>query len=131
VQQTDEVESLENSRGQDALFMKLSHATVLALVGWYLMAPPIRPGGGVDLAAPISRWELKGDFGSVAACEEARAHQIDRAKTRAARIRGNLESNEEAAKSKSLPAQQADELNKWPNLIGTWKIQNSLKSAIP
>jgi len=42
--------------------VKPRHAAALALVGWYLMAPPIRPGGGVDLKAPMSQWDQDDDF---------------------------------------------------------------------
>ena len=92
--------------------MKPRHAAALALVGWYLMAPPIRPGSGVDLSAPISRWALNGEFDSAGACDEARVQRIERARTRAARIQGKLDSIDKEVESKSTPAQQAADLNK-------------------
>jgi hypothetical protein len=49
--------------------MKSRHATALALVGWYLMIPPVR-GGQPDTQAPISAWTVFRRFDSAAACQE-------------------------------------------------------------
>jgi hypothetical protein len=66
--------------------MNLRHAAALALVGWYLMAPPTFPDNNVvNFWAPISEWRL-GDvtyvFDSAAECKrqeaivEKQAHAI-------------------------------------------------------
>jgi hypothetical protein len=41
--------------------MNRRHAAVLALVGWYLLAPPITHDGGgkyLERSAPLSKWEI-------------------------------------------------------------------------
>ena len=51
--------------------MKAGHAAALALIGWYLMAPPIHtPAYRVDLSAPISAWDIIGSFNSVSDCTD-------------------------------------------------------------
>lgn len=57
--------------------MNRRHAAVLALVGWYLMVPPIVMEGEkakVDGRVPLSQWG-RGDrvYGTESACEEMRA----------------------------------------------------------
>ena len=55
--------------------MNLRHAAALALVGWYLMMPPVNTEGGkafVDLHASVQRWTRTGDFDSFADCDKAR-----------------------------------------------------------
>jgi hypothetical protein len=37
--------------------MKLCHAAAVALVGWYLMLPPVRPDGSVNANAPLLKWK--------------------------------------------------------------------------
>ena len=50
--------------------MKLRHAAALALIGWYLMAPPIyTPAYTVDLA-PISAWDIIGSFNTASDCTD-------------------------------------------------------------
>jgi len=56
--------------------MKLRHAAALALVGWYLMVPPVSAPSGTEGArlmteAPVSRWYNHGSFDSAKQCEEA------------------------------------------------------------
>jgi hypothetical protein len=61
--------------------MKLSHAAALALVGWYLMVPPITDGE--KAIPPISQWGLDYSFDSAAACQAVlNARQENTAKTR-------------------------------------------------
>jgi hypothetical protein len=36
--------------------MKLGHAAAFALVGWYLMVPPVASNGRVDASAPLWKW---------------------------------------------------------------------------
>jgi hypothetical protein len=47
--------------------MKFRHTTVLVLLGWYLMLPPISPSG-VDSSAPLSRWTVYKDYDSIHLC---------------------------------------------------------------
>ena len=75
--------------------MNLRHAAALALVGWYLMAPPIRPGGGVDLGTPMFQWNHIADFDSAEACDEMRDGRIDLAKTLKTQIQERVESLKE------------------------------------
>jgi hypothetical protein len=37
--------------------MNLRHAAALALVGWYLMLPPVTSGHRVNAEAPLGQWE--------------------------------------------------------------------------
>jgi len=64
--------------------MKPRHAAALALVGWYLMVPPIvQPSGRegtADTNAPLSKWVkvIRGTFDSDDACHVAlRRFQFD------------------------------------------------------
>ena len=63
---------------------KARHAAALALVGWYLLVPPVvRPSGGEETAdpkAPLSKWVkvIRGTFDSDDACHVAlRRFQFD------------------------------------------------------
>jgi hypothetical protein len=47
---------------------KPRHAAALALVGWYLMTPPLKTGGP-DNDAPRSRWNIEHVFDSAADCD--------------------------------------------------------------
>jgi hypothetical protein len=50
--------------------MKPRHAAALALVGWYLMIPPVRGAPGEILEqAPLSEWEFSNQYDSKAECE--------------------------------------------------------------
>jgi hypothetical protein len=57
--------------------MTFRHVAALALVGWYLMIPPIvRPSGRegtADANAPLSKWVkvIRGSFDSEDACDVA------------------------------------------------------------
>ncbi len=54
--------------------MKLRHAAALALVGWYLMLPPLlsRRPMIFETRAPLSRWYFASVFGTARQCEEGR-----------------------------------------------------------
>jgi len=64
--------------------MKVRHAAALALVGWYLMVPPLRVKGPVsdpntpveaDIAAPLSQWTKLGTlFATLKECREYPSH---------------------------------------------------------
>jgi hypothetical protein len=50
--------------------MKFRHAAALALVGWYLMAPPMySPNDVVDERAPLSQWKPINSFDTAAQCQ--------------------------------------------------------------
>jgi hypothetical protein len=52
--------------------MKPRHAAALALVGWYLMVPPITSSWPVtyDTSAPLSKWKQGGSFDTAKECNE-------------------------------------------------------------
>lgn len=47
----------------------LHHAAALALVGWYLMMPPVLSGPHPD--APLGEWEIIGVYDKAAECTDA------------------------------------------------------------
>ncbi|HYA35912.1 MAG TPA: hypothetical protein VEF03_09835, partial [Candidatus Binataceae bacterium] len=56
--------------------MKLHHAAALALVGWYLITPPVvfdaqSKSTQVDQNAPLSQWKVRERFEKQKDCEEA------------------------------------------------------------
>jgi hypothetical protein len=56
--------------------MKHHDAAALALLGWYLMVPPVinnKAATTVDLLtdAPLGHWEILGSFDSADACTDA------------------------------------------------------------
>lgn len=53
--------------------MKIRHAAALALVGWYLMTPPVTDNNGhymIAENAPLSDWKNIGGFDSADECTE-------------------------------------------------------------
>jgi hypothetical protein len=54
--------------------MKARHAAALALIGWYLMAPPLIKGGHdtytVYRSAPLSEWIFEESFDSAVQCRQ-------------------------------------------------------------
>jgi hypothetical protein len=46
--------------------MNLRHTAALALVGWYLMIPPIGPSEGKS--EPLSKWTIYRDYDSLWIC---------------------------------------------------------------
>lgn len=61
------------------------HLAALAVVGWYLMVPPVHPTssdlstakGYVDWGAPLSDWETLDSYDSAQECRAELAHQFD------------------------------------------------------
>jgi hypothetical protein len=53
--------------------VKLRHAAALALVGWYLMMPPVGENGKNDTGAPLNRSHHRHTFDSAHDCEKALA----------------------------------------------------------
>ena len=70
--------------------MKPRHAATLALVGWYLMAPPLIKVGPdprdarrdrvvPDSDAPLLKWNWAGSFDSIDACQRKQEKEIVKA----------------------------------------------------
>jgi hypothetical protein len=57
----------------------LRHAAAFALVGWYLMVPPVHDGQP-DIQAPISSWTVFRRFDSAAACQKWKLNVETRAR---------------------------------------------------
>jgi len=61
--------------------MKPRHAAALALVGWYLMAPPRFPKDkspyALDASAPLSRWHSINSFDSAVECKAEKTRLTD------------------------------------------------------
>jgi hypothetical protein len=53
--------------------MKPRHAAALALVGWYLMVPPLDRKGDIDQDAAISKWRVVASADTIAGCKRAKA----------------------------------------------------------
>jgi len=58
--------------------MNLRHAAALALVGWYLMFPPVDNHNHVELSAPMVKWQSLMTFDSAGNCENARSGVVNR-----------------------------------------------------
>jgi hypothetical protein len=43
---------------------KLQHAAALALLGWYLMTPPVPDTGTPQYNAPLAQWDIQRVFDS-------------------------------------------------------------------
>ena len=81
--------------------MKPRHAAALALVGWYLIAPPPRTEGGTDYdpKAPLSEWQMIGKFDTIEDCRKypAREPEIMRGFYARNKISESGERNDKAA----------------------------------
>lgn len=51
------------------LSLKFRHGAALALVGWYLMVPPLVGLNAYNSDAPLNTWKLFLSFDSAAECE--------------------------------------------------------------
>jgi hypothetical protein len=51
--------------------VKPRHVAALALVGWYLMLPPVRPDGSVNANAPLSKWKTSNTYDTADECKTA------------------------------------------------------------
>jgi hypothetical protein len=61
--------------------MKLHHAAALALVGWYLMVPPLTNAPSkVDIEAPLTSWKVYKTFDTPEECNSRRAFERQRGK---------------------------------------------------
>ena len=59
------------SRLDREIRMKLCRGAVLAIVGWYLMIPPIGADNRVDAHAPLSKWRVGVGFESQKDCDDS------------------------------------------------------------
>jgi len=59
--------------------MTFRHAAALALVGWYLMLPPLSQTVRfeVDYKAPLNSWQIMRAFDKAEACEDYRNHELE------------------------------------------------------
>jgi hypothetical protein len=69
--------------------MKLRHAAALALVGWYLIVPPLLKKG-VDLSAPLSQWVPLTSYDRAKQCEDEKASTQDAAPERLSQLKSQL-----------------------------------------
>ena len=82
----------------NSMSMKLRHAAGLALVGWYLMAPPFdRASLTFRTDVPVSEWDnlraahlrWEGEFDSENECDEYKTHTVAFWQNLKAKIRGS------------------------------------------
>jgi len=62
--------------------MKPRHAAALALIGWYLLAPPIAHDPGhwrPKMMAPLNQWIVANSFDSASECEKRLAEDNEKA----------------------------------------------------
>lgn len=60
--------------------MKPRHGIAVALVGWYLMVPPLTPGGGpheVLFHAPLSKWEVGEEHDTKVECQNSLKESVE------------------------------------------------------
>jgi hypothetical protein len=65
--------------------MRIWHAAALALMGWYLMIPPMHkgPNGTIDFPearAPIIQWQVVDSYDSADSCRAGSAAHLDKIK---------------------------------------------------
>jgi hypothetical protein len=60
--------------------MRPCHAAALALVGWYLMIPPVDRDEHVHPDAPLSSWFLDQSYDTAAACEKEKRADMNKVK---------------------------------------------------
>jgi len=67
--------------------MRFRHAAAFALVGWYLMVPPLAPGGKeIDTRAKLSQWAPSLAFERADDCTKSLDALMKRAATHAAHL---------------------------------------------
>lgn len=77
--------------------MIFRHAAALALIGWYLVFPPLRESslGGkcYDANAPLSAWRIMGSFDTAKECKNGLQKEEDDKIDRAAATGEHVEAN--------------------------------------
>lgn len=58
--------------------MTLRDAAALALVGWYLMLPPIQNDSWPNTDAPLSQWSIGGSFDTAKECQDEKVDNAER-----------------------------------------------------
>ncbi len=81
--------------------MKLRHAAALALVGWYLMMPPLK-GKSVVADAPLSAWKIVDRFDTAADCENSSSSLLKQAKKTASQEERDFKANSDRSNSQNL-----------------------------
>jgi hypothetical protein len=59
------------------------HAAALALVGWYLMVPPVEScigafSGGACNPTPLVKWRIVAPYDSLSGCENVKARWVEK-----------------------------------------------------
>jgi len=85
----------------------LPHAAGIALVGWYLMAPPPNSKGDVRFDAPLSLWEVQMSFDSAAGCERGRSKFRRWSERDRQKLSAGLKAGQSQEKSQQETPQQA------------------------
>lgn len=57
--------------------LTIRHTAALALVGWYLMVPPLSADKQIDLDAPVPQWEIEESYDSAQECREAKLWHVE------------------------------------------------------
>jgi hypothetical protein len=55
------------------------HLPALALLGWYLLQPPMT-GSNAQIDAPLSKWDHLASFDRAESCQEQAEHVFDKSK---------------------------------------------------
>jgi hypothetical protein len=67
-------------------FAKVRHTVAIALIGWYLMVPPVTRGpNGIYQAVldgPLSQWRKHGPYETLAKCTQAQAALLKAAESK-------------------------------------------------
>jgi hypothetical protein len=72
--------------------MTFHHAAALALVGWYMMVPPLSHTVRfeVDYRAPVTAWPIMRSFDNAEGCEDYRSHELEKYRASAATAPTNI-----------------------------------------
>jgi hypothetical protein len=57
--------------------MKHEFVCILAIVGWYLLYPPVTYKVDPDSYTSLSKWVIDGSYGSAADCDEAHRSDVN------------------------------------------------------
>jgi hypothetical protein len=97
--------------------MNPRHAAALALVGWYLMAPPPQadpttglPNGAADVRAPFKYWDNEGSFDSAKECSSNLESNI----RLLMQVEANMRSRHLSERQESAEDEKVDQAAKLP-----------------
>ncbi len=74
--------------------MKLRHAAALALVGWYLLVPPLSRDDVPQNYLPLAQWRLIASYDTAAECMAGSDGYLSGVKKGIARYKTNLQTAE-------------------------------------